>query len=110
VAVALGMLAIEANQRFYPWALFVLVPFAIGIAGGACYLVAGWLYGATLSGYVYAATALAVLGPIAVALNLWLQIQAKGRWSNYLFAELVYVSIGFVGISCTVWIIFAGAL
>jgi hypothetical protein len=109
-AVALGMFAVEANQKLRPWALFGLVPFLIGLSVGACYMVGGWSYGITLPAYVYAATVLLALGTIAVAFNLWLQIHAKGRWSDYLFAELVYVSIGFIGISLAAWVIFAGAL
>ena len=44
------------------------------------------------------------------ALNQWLQYRNKGRWSDYLFGERVYIVLSFVAKSILAWQIFANTL
>jgi hypothetical protein len=106
----LGMLAIEANQRLWPWVLPAAIAATTALALGLCYMVAGSVYGTALPGYVYGLFGLTVLGMVATVANLVLQIRGQGRWRDYLFAELVYAVVGFAGISVFTWTVFAGVL
>ncbi len=44
------------------------------------------------------------------AVNMMLQYRGKGRWSNYLFGEKVYILLSLVAKSLLAWQVFAGTL
>ena len=44
------------------------------------------------------------------ALNQWLQYRARGRWSDYLFGERIYILLSLTAKSALAWQIFAGTL
>lgn len=44
------------------------------------------------------------------AVNQWLQYRATGRWSDYVFGEVVYIALSFVAKSLLAWQIFANTL
>ena len=44
------------------------------------------------------------------ALNQWLQYRARGRWSDYLFGERVYIVLSLVAKSLLAWQVFGGTL
>jgi uncharacterized membrane protein (UPF0136 family) len=106
----LGTLAVEANQKLWPWGLFVGVGVFAGLLVVAQYVISGLLYGNTLAWSTYAFVAVLAAGVVATLVNLWMQISSKDKWSDYVFAEMMYASIGFVGISACAWILFVGVL
>jgi hypothetical protein len=110
LGIALGLMAIEANQRFWPWSLFAGISVTVTMLTGLCYGLGGILYGAALPAYAYVATALLTLGLIATVANLVLQVREHRQWADYVFAEMVYAGIGFVVISAVTWTIFFGVL
>ena len=44
------------------------------------------------------------------ALNQWLQYRARGRWSDYLFGERIYILLSLTAKSALAWQVFAGTL
>jgi hypothetical protein len=44
------------------------------------------------------------------ALNQWLQYRGKGKFSDYLYGEKVYLVLSLVAKSALAWQIFAGTL
>lgn len=106
----LGTLVVEAKQKIWPWGVFVGVGALSGLAVVTLYIIAGLLYGTTLAWSAYALVAALAAGMAATLTNLCLQISGKGKWQDYVFAEMMYATIGFVGISACAWILFVGVL
>lgn len=110
VLMAYGAMAVEANKKFWPWSIFVAVAgVGLTIALGV-YLVGNILYGDGLPAATYGAALIPLLGGVAVAANLWLQIRAKRQWKEYLFAETAYMGVGFIATTALVWLTCVGVL
>lgn len=110
VAASLGAMAVEANRRFWPWALFAAVPAAAAVVAFACYLIGGAVYGAALPWHAYAAAAVIAAAGLGAAVNLYLQVRERGRWADYRFADVVYTALNFVLTTILTWVVFAGVL
>jgi hypothetical protein len=110
VLISYGAMAIEANKKFWPWAIFAAAAGIGATLALGSYLVGGLLYGDPRPATLYGVALVPLLTGVAVCANLWLQLCGRGRWSNYLFAETVYIGIGFVATSLVAWLIFAGML
>lgn len=106
----LGALAVEANQKLWPWGLFVGVGMCTGLVVIAQSMVAGLLYGTALPWSTYAFVAVLAVGIAAGLANLWLQIRGTGKWSDYVFVEMMYAGVGIASISACAWILFVGVL
>ena len=110
ILICFGAMAIEANKRFWPWSVFSGVAMVAAVAALGAYLVGGVVYGSVLPAWTYAAVVAPTVAGLAMITNLRLQIRAKGRWQDYLFADAIYLFVGFVACSAVVWGIFAGVL
>lgn len=82
-----------------PWLVF----------GG--YLLGSYLYGAAdLPAYLWALFASSFVLFALFGFNMKKQRKAKGRWSNYLFTEYVYVKLSVLVNAAVAWQIFFGVL
>jgi hypothetical protein len=94
------------------------LPFVFGCIAGivpwiaiAVYVAApGSTSAAEPPGFVYAIIVSLFVFFNVFALNQWLQYRAKGRWTNYLFGEKVYIFLSLTAKSALAWQVFAGAL
>lgn len=94
------------------------LPFGFGCIAGSVPWIAVVIYtvapqspaDVSPPGFVYAiVVSLFVLFNI-FALNQWLQYRAKGRWTDYLFGENVYIVLSLVAKSLLAWQVFGGTL
>jgi len=94
------------------------LPFWFGCIAGALPWVAVVLYvvapnspsQASPPGFVYGIVVSLFLFFNIFALNQWLQYRARGRWSDYLFGERVYILLSLVAKSLLAWQVFGGTL
>jgi len=94
------------------------LPFTFGCIAGivpwlaiSIYLLSpGSASSATPPGFVYAIFISLFVFFNIFALNQWLQYRARGRWSDYLFGERVYILLSLTAKSALAWQIFAGTL
>ncbi len=94
------------------------LPFGLGAALGITALAlvgfyaagAGMWGGGHLPAYVTWAFVTAVVGLGLVGGNLYLQQRGKGKWTDYLYAERMYMVLGLVVTAAVAWQLFAGAL
>jgi hypothetical protein len=63
-----------------------------------------------IPGFVYAIYASLFLFFSSFAVNMYLQYKGKGRWSDYLFGEKVYMILSLVAKSALAWQVFFGTL
>ena len=94
------------------------LPFAFGCIAGivpwvaiTVYLLSpGSISSASPPGFVYGIFVSLFAFFNVFALNQWLQYRARGRWSDYLFGERIYIMLSFTAKSALAWQIFAGTL
>ncbi len=60
--------------------------------------------------FVYAITIIQFVLFFSFALNMALQYQQVGRWRDYWYGEVVYISLSFTAKSLLAWLIFANVL
>jgi hypothetical protein len=82
-----------------PWIAIAVYVIAPGSASSAS--PPGFVYGILISLFVFFNV---------FALNQWLQYRARGRWSEYLFGERVYILLSLTAKSALAWQVFAGTL
>jgi hypothetical protein len=82
-----------------PWLAIAIYLLSPGSASSAS--PPGFVYGIFLSLFVFFNI---------FALNQWLQYRARGRWSDYLFGERIYILLSLTAKSALAWQIFAGTL
>ena len=58
--------------------------------------------------FVYAAIVMLLIFWVTFPINMILQYRKRGRWSNYLFGEKVYILLSLTSKSILAWIIFFG--
>ena len=63
-----------------------------------------------LSGFVYAITATQFVLFFSFALNMALQYRQVGRWRDYVFGEVSYITLSLLAKSLLAWLIFANVL
>ncbi len=91
-------------------------PFILGsISGGFPWVVLfAYFTGAVISSsgnvpnFVYAIFITYLILFMSFAGNMALQYRGKGRWSDYLYGERVYIVLSFVAKTVLVWLVFAG--
>ena len=66
--------------------------------------------GGTAPGFVYAIFVTLFILFNTFAVNMWLQYRGRGRWSNPVFAERVYVWLSLIAKSALAWQVYFGAL
>lgn len=76
----------------------------------AVYVFGANLYGGSVPGYMYGIFASILVLSAGLLAVRWLQLRAKGRWAEPLFAEKVYMVLGFATKTALAWQIFAGVL
>jgi hypothetical protein len=94
------------------------LPFAFGCIAGivpwlaiTVYLLSpGSISSANPPGFVYGIFVSLFAFFNVFALNQWLQYRARGRWSDYLFGERIYIMLSLTAKSALAWQIFAGTL
>ncbi|WP_310528901.1 heliorhodopsin HeR [Nocardioides sp.] len=94
------------------------LPFTFGCVAGiipwlaiGTYLLSpGSASSATPPGFVYGIFISLFVFFNSFALNQWLQYRARGRWSDYLFGERIYIVLSLTAKSVLAWQIFAGTL
>lgn len=94
------------------------LPFWFGAAGGAVALavVGFYLWSSNIWGsghiaaFVYWIFGTVLVGTVLFAVSVWLAARRQGRWSDYLFAERVFIVLGVVAQAAVAWQIYAGAL
>ncbi|NTV40071.1 MAG: heliorhodopsin HeR, partial [Demequinaceae bacterium] len=82
-----------------PWILIVVM--LIAPQSPAAVVVPGFVYGIVVSLFVFFN---------GFALVQWLQYRAKGKWSDYLRGERVYIALSLIAKTALAWQVFAGAL
>lgn len=95
-----------------------LLPFWFGCVAGIVPWVAVVLYvlapgstsEATPPGFVYGIIVSLFVFFNSFALNQWLQYRGRGRWSDYLFGETVYIVLSLTAKSALAWQVFGGTL
>lgn len=101
------------NQKKVDWS-----PFYIGVIAGIVpwivigqYFVSNWLYStSTPPTFVYFIYGSMLVLYSSFAVNMWLQYSKKGKWSDYLYGEKVYMFLSLVAKSALAWQIYAGTL
>lgn len=94
------------------------LPFWFGCLAGAVPWIAVVIYvvapqspsDATPPAFVYAIVVSLFVFFNIFALNQWLQYRARGRWSDYLFGETIYIVLSLVAKSLLAWQVFGGTL
>jgi|GEM_PF-65827 len=94
------------------------ISFVVGtISGLLPWIAIGiYFYGANVYGsgniptFVYAIFVSLFLFFMSFAVNMYLQYKGKGKWSDYLFGEKVYMILSLVAKSALAWQIFGGTL
>jgi hypothetical protein len=94
------------------------LPFSFGCTAGIVPWLAIGIYllspgsasSATPPGFVYAIFISLFVFFNVFALNQWLQYRARGRWSDYLFGERIYILLSLTAKSALAWQVFAGTL
>lgn len=94
------------------------LPFGFGCIAGVVPWLAVLVYtiapgspsAAEPPGFVYAIIVSLCVFFNIFALNQWLQYRARGRWSDYLFGETVYIVLSLVAKSLLAWQVFGGTL
>jgi hypothetical protein len=76
----------------------------------AIYLIGGALSGSTAPTFVYVIFASIFLFFMSFAVNMYLQYQGKGKWSDYLYGERNYMVLSLVAKSALAWQVFGGTL
>ena len=92
------------------------LPFWFGCLAGAVPWIAVVIYvvapqspsDATPPAFVYAIVVSLFVFFNIFALNQWLQYRARGRWSDYLFGETIYIVLSLVAKSLLAWQVFGG--
>jgi hypothetical protein len=74
------------------------------------YLKGALMYGDGLPTYVYWINGSIFVLTLALAFNKFMLIKGRGRWSNYLFRERVFIILTLTGSSALAWQIFFGSL
>jgi hypothetical protein len=89
-------------------------PFIMGCIIGAVPWIVITVYlvgsGSAVPDFVYAIFVSIFVFFNCFALNQWLQYRGKGRWSDYLFGERVYIWLSLAAKSVLAWQIFANTL
>ncbi len=94
------------------------ISFKVGTISGllpwiviAIYFIGANVYGlGNIPTFVYAIYGSLFLFFSSFAVNMYLQYKGKGKWSDYLFGEKVYMVLSLVAKSALAWQIFAGTL
>lgn len=74
------------------------------------YLWGAQALGSGVPGFVYGIYASIFVFFNCFALNMWLQYKKKGKWTDYLYGERMYMILSLVAKSALAWQIFAGTL
>jgi hypothetical protein len=89
-------------------------PFVFGSIAGAVPWIAIGVYlfsvGDAIPSFVYAIYVTLFLAFNCFAITQLLQYRARGRWSDYLHGERVYITLSFVAKSLLAWQVFANVL
>ena len=80
-----------------PWAAIGFYLFAPGSAAQP----PGFVYGIFFSLFAFFNV---------FALNMWLQYRQRGRWTDYMHGERVYIMLSLVAKSALAWQVFGGTL
>jgi len=76
----------------------------------AVYLKGAVMYGSGVPGFVYWIYGSMFVLFASFAINMLLQYRKKGKWSNYLYGERVYMILSLIAKTALAWQIFAGTL
>lgn len=90
-------------SAFWFGTLFGLVPWVLI----ATYTAAG---GGQVPGFVYVILVVQFVLFWSFGLNMWLQYRQKGRWTDYVYGEYVYVILSLAAKSLLAWLVFANVL
>lgn len=126
IAALLALFGVNASMILFGWLQERYeepggggwLPFGFGCVAGvvpwlaiACYLLSlGSSSAATPPGFVYGIFISLFVFFNVFALNQWLQYRARGRWTDYLFGERVYILLSLTAKSALAWQVFAGTL
>lgn len=90
-----------------------MLPFWCGALVGITPWIAIWfnVIGAdTVPGFVYGIVVAEQIFFFSFGLNQWLQYRGRGKWSNYLYGEKVYLVLSLAAKSVLAWQIYGGSL
>lgn len=73
-------------------------------------MVAGGMFNGSLPNFLYYIYGSMFLLTVAVGLASYFRIKQRGKWADTVYAERMYMLLGFVAVSVLAWQIFAGAL
>lgn len=126
VAALIALFGVNASMILFGWLQEKYeapggrgwLPFTFGCVAGAVpwiaivvyFLAPGSVSSAEPPGFVYGIVISLFLFFNVFAVNQWLQYRAKGRWSDYLYGEQVYVVLSLTAKSLLAWQVFAGTL
>ncbi len=126
IAALLALFGVNASMILFGWLQERYenpgsggwLPFAFGCIAGivpwlaiTVYLLSpGSISSANPPGFVYGIFVSLFAFFNVFALNQWLQYRARGRWSDYLFGERMYIMLSLTAKSALAWQIFAGTL
>jgi hypothetical protein len=123
IAALLALFAVNAAMILFGWLMETTTrpgtdvnwtPFTFGSIVGAAPWVAIVIYlsgaGSGMPSFVYGIFVSIFLLFNCFAVNQWLQYRARGRWSDYLHGERVYIVLSLVAKSLLAWQIFANVL
>ena len=126
IAALLALFGVNASMILFGWLQERYenpgsggwLPFAFGCIAGivpwlaiTVYLLSpGSISSASPPGFVYGIFVSLFAFFNVFALNQWLQYRARGRWSDYLFGERIYIMLSLTAKSALAWQIFAGTV
>lgn len=123
VVALLGLFAVNASMILFGWLMETgnragedvdWTPFVFGSLAGAVPWIGIAIYivgaGSEVPNFVYGIFVTIFVAFNCFAVNQWLQYRGRGRWSDYLFGERVYIVLSLVAKSLLAWQIFANTL
>ena len=90
-----------------------MLPFWCGALVGITPWIAIWfnvIGASTVPGFVYGIVVAEQIFFFSFGLNQWLQYRGRGKWSNYLYGEKVYLVLSLAAKSVLAWQIYGGSL
>jgi hypothetical protein len=126
IAALLALFGVNASMILFGWLQEKYeepggggwLPFVFGCIAGIVPWLAITVYLLTLGstssasppGFVYGIFVSLFVFFNVFALNQWLQYRAKGRWSQYIFGERIYILLSLTAKTALAWQVFAGTL
>jgi len=107
--LVIDMRGMSAGRLHWPDRLAAGIAALVPWAVIAAYLLGGCVYGA-VPGYAWWIAGTMFVSSAGFAVNFYLQHCKRGKWTNYLYGERVFMILSLVAKTALAWQIFAGSL